>query len=454
MDDAAHSSNSRPMSEYAYFYNDNAGYGSHEVHRFYQQRHSPQYSMTAPSIPSSQYPPPFERYTDYDEEEEKGEKDSSEGDWRMEEDERRDGMHQEAQFPARSTSRYYQDSMPKRPLIHHVRNDWRTDPRYGQSSPSPPPDYDNFDCLQIICAKRVRRIVGLFLISSVAFWIAWFSWLNPKINEHFLLKTSLDYRQNSKSGWFGTNVRPNFQDMIQLKTLDESLLPAGNKHKDGKKKRLIIIGDIHGCKDECTYGSPPPSPHQPPPLIIPPYSYIPPLQTLLPRPHRPPDPNRRPHLQRPLLPRRRLSRPLPQRLLRARQSRRPRPPRPSRPPRPAPHLLPRYPHPGTHKLHAAPLPPHRRRRQRLPPRRRHRRLPRRLLLRKGNRLSGLLPRNPTHRTPRLSGRRQRRPRGPRAGCRPRSAGSLRGDDDAQYRSRYACAESGRRRRGAVDEAVE
>ena len=256
MEDAGRCPNSRPVNEYAHFYNNNAGNGSHEVHRHYQQRRPPQNSLTTPSTRPSHYSAPFERYRDYDEDE-KGGKESpttSESDWSTEEDDREYDMQKEARFPARSTSRYYHGSMPQRPLINNVRNDWRTDPSYGQCSSSSTPDYNSFHCLRFICAKRVRRIVGLFVISSLAFWIAWSSWLSPKLDEHFILKMSLEDKQNTKSGWFGANVRPKFQDMIQLKTLDGSLLPAGSKHKHkgGKKKRLIIIGDIHGCKDERT----------------------------------------------------------------------------------------------------------------------------------------------------------------------------------------------------------
>lgn len=44
---------------------------------------------------------------------------------------------------------------------------------------------------------------------------------------------------------FGTNMRPTFNDMIQLKTIDQTLVP---RKKD--KARLIVVGDVHGCHDE------------------------------------------------------------------------------------------------------------------------------------------------------------------------------------------------------------
>ncbi|MCJ1268731.1 hypothetical protein MMC22_008619 [Lobaria immixta] len=46
-------------------------------------------------------------------------------------------------------------------------------------------------------------------------------------------------------GSFGTNMRPTFRDMIQLKTIDQALIP-----KKGDNARLIIVGDVHGCREE------------------------------------------------------------------------------------------------------------------------------------------------------------------------------------------------------------
>ena len=50
----------------------------------------------------------------------------------------------------------------------------------------------------------------------------------------------------SGEGWFGSNVRPSFTDLIQIQTLDKSLVQS----KD-ERKRFIVVGNVHGCKDEC-----------------------------------------------------------------------------------------------------------------------------------------------------------------------------------------------------------
>jgi len=45
----------------------------------------------------------------------------------------------------------------------------------------------------------------------------------------------------------GSNSRPPFAGIIQLKYLDSVYVP-GATH--ASRKRLMIVGDVHGCKDE------------------------------------------------------------------------------------------------------------------------------------------------------------------------------------------------------------
>jgi len=52
-----------------------------------------------------------------------------------------------------------------------------------------------------------------------------------------------------KGNIFGINVRPAFTDMSHVKILPDHLIP-GHEYGD---RRLIIIGDVHGCKHECMY---------------------------------------------------------------------------------------------------------------------------------------------------------------------------------------------------------
>jgi hypothetical protein len=77
--------------------------------------------------------------------------------------------------------------------------------------------------------------------------------LSPRLEEHEELLHSLDpSAKDEVGGWFGMNALPRFDDITQLRDLDSSLLPAVKAQKGGRpsSRRLIFIGDVHGCKDE------------------------------------------------------------------------------------------------------------------------------------------------------------------------------------------------------------
>ena len=44
-------------------------------------------------------------------------------------------------------------------------------------------------------------------------------------------------------------MRPEFNDLVPLDNLEAALLPQGINSEDNR--RLIFIGDVHGCNDEC-----------------------------------------------------------------------------------------------------------------------------------------------------------------------------------------------------------
>ena len=76
-------------------------------------------------------------------------------------------------------------------------------------------------------------------------WVIWRYWVGPTWTQHRLQTKSFNKRIKTGEGWFGENVRPEFLDMVQVKTLDQHLIPARDD-----RKRLIVIGDVHGCSDE------------------------------------------------------------------------------------------------------------------------------------------------------------------------------------------------------------
>ena len=142
-------------------------------------------------------------------------------------------------------ARAYQSHHKRRPLIDLIRNEWKYN-SYTPSSPSPgSPGHSSPNWIQVFSSPRVRRYVLLLLMLLSLTWGNWYYWAGPRWTEHRLLSQSLNARMKMREGWFGENMRPEFLDMVQVKTIDQDLIPARED-----RKRLIVIGDVHGCGDE------------------------------------------------------------------------------------------------------------------------------------------------------------------------------------------------------------
>ncbi|KAI4189279.1 MAG: hypothetical protein LQ346_005141 [Caloplaca aetnensis] len=136
----------------------------------------------------------------------------------------------------------YQYPKSRRPLVDYVTNQWRTtapSPPYTPTSPSAP------SIVQIITAPRLRRYLLVIILIVLMPWSSWRWYGRPRWEEHKLLNDALDDKVRKGAAWYGLNLRPAFLDMIQFHTLDVSELP-----QEGGKRRLIFIGDVHGCNEE------------------------------------------------------------------------------------------------------------------------------------------------------------------------------------------------------------
>ncbi|KAE9979595.1 hypothetical protein EG328_000762 [Venturia inaequalis] len=100
---------------------------------------------------------------------------------------------------------------------------------------------------QISFPRRVQRYLLGYAVFLLACWLTWLYYLQPAWAQERLYDASLA-TLNEKEQSFGANIRPEFTDMIHLKSLDVELLPGSKKSKDDR--RLIVVGDVHGCKDE------------------------------------------------------------------------------------------------------------------------------------------------------------------------------------------------------------
>lgn len=163
---------------------------------------------------------------------------------------RNSSLHQEKMYKDSTDyrlhdARAYQTYRKRRPLIELIRNEWQ---HTTNSSPSSP-GYSTPNWIQVLAAPRFRRYIYIVLILVTLTWCPWHYWGEPKWSEHKLLTESLNERMRTADGWFGINLRPEFLGMVQVNTLNSDLIPAGK----GDRRRLIVVGDVHGCNDERHY---------------------------------------------------------------------------------------------------------------------------------------------------------------------------------------------------------
>ncbi|KAL6238085.1 hypothetical protein BDW75DRAFT_202590 [Aspergillus navahoensis] len=151
-----------------------------------------------------------------------------------------------------------------RPLIDYVRNEWQSSSgakysHLGGASSSSVSDRSDTPkwaqiVLSIVAAPRFRRYVLVYLALLTACVLGWQFFLFPRLKENSAILTALDPKEKGNAGgWFGANAVPQLEDMIQLKTLDSALLPAREAKEDNSRhssRRLVVVGDVHGCKEE------------------------------------------------------------------------------------------------------------------------------------------------------------------------------------------------------------
>lgn len=156
--------------------------------------------------------------------------------------------HAHVSYPFPNTS-----SGPRKPLISYIKNDWQHNARRhharGPSDPSDPQDMFSPAFAGYLRSRAFRRWAALYLILLTLGWAAWVYHLAPDLEYRNLLRESLTARRFNRGGWFGANVRVGFEGLRQVVELDRGLVP-GSGVPDAKGRRLVIVGDVHGCVDE------------------------------------------------------------------------------------------------------------------------------------------------------------------------------------------------------------
>jgi hypothetical protein len=159
--------------------------------------------------------------------------------------------------PEKRTSNFYPPSgisaTHTRPLIDFVTNDRQQDDEedeyYRRKSEDMHPRWQHMVAAPASRFAHIpRRVQRYAFIYVTLLLVAWFSWkriLQPNWESNRELNKALD---ESGKMFFGSNMRPEFSDMVHIKTMDSRLLPTN----ENSKQRLVVVGDVHGCKDERT----------------------------------------------------------------------------------------------------------------------------------------------------------------------------------------------------------
>ncbi|KAJ5966356.1 hypothetical protein N7481_013070 [Penicillium waksmanii] len=143
-----------------------------------------------------------------------------------------------------------------KPLINSVRNAWQSSsPAYHPLTSTNEDKHPRWVqmALSVIAAPRFRRYVIIYLTLFLLGWAGWGLVLSPHLQDRADISRALDASSRT-TGWFGTNALPRFDDLTLIQTLDPKFLPGGPVDVEtlgaGSRKRLVVVGDVHGCKDE------------------------------------------------------------------------------------------------------------------------------------------------------------------------------------------------------------
>ncbi|KAE8352791.1 Metallo-dependent phosphatase-like protein [Aspergillus coremiiformis] len=168
-----------------------------------------------------------------------------------------DGLHSFDDNQNNDASSSYPLSKYTGPLVDYVRNEWQINPKYASLPTANTDSSDSPRWIQIlgsiVTAPRFRRYVVVYLTVLISCWAGWKFFVAPRLEEHAALLHALDPQvKEEMGGWFGANALPRFDDIVQLRKLEPSLLPeeSASKSDSSSGKRLVFIGDVHGCKDE------------------------------------------------------------------------------------------------------------------------------------------------------------------------------------------------------------
>lgn len=146
----------------------------------------------------------------------------------------------------------------RRPLIEQCTNEWQNNPKYRdhlQSDETFPDDLalTVHRVWAVIKAPKFQRLVGVLCVIAILLLFLWRNFLSDLVIENRAAWEMMNAETEARHGMiFGTNKRVQFSGVTHISTMDAAHLPRNSKSgaQAAKDKRLIFIGDIHGCMNE------------------------------------------------------------------------------------------------------------------------------------------------------------------------------------------------------------
>ncbi|KAK3071764.1 hypothetical protein LTR53_008059 [Teratosphaeriaceae sp. CCFEE 6253] len=143
----------------------------------------------------------------------------------------------------------------QRPLIDGVTNTWRGDAKLPvyEDQPYEPAFCDLDDegscpnaSRDFVRSRRFRKLIAVLLALAVALYYLWAAYLRPQMQEDWDFKEG--FLPSRVNGTYGIARGGHFRGTL-IEELHPDLVPGGSADAEGKR-RLVFVGDIHGCRKE------------------------------------------------------------------------------------------------------------------------------------------------------------------------------------------------------------
>ena len=148
---------------------------------------------------------------------------------------------------------------PRQPLIDQVSNKWRDEktPRteYEILDENDFPGFCDLDdegscpntVIAFVRSRRGRRMLVYTALVGIALLYLYQRYVRPAYKEDWAMREGFIRQEN---GTYGIARGGKFEHgEIRIQELDKKLMPGGEGDVEGKR-RLVFVGDIHGCKDD------------------------------------------------------------------------------------------------------------------------------------------------------------------------------------------------------------